>query len=74
MISSPLSRSSQQKNLEYLLGSALVNERVRSRLLEQRDPSLLKEFGISEEISNWLFASNASTLSELARTINVGVR
>lgn len=61
---------SQQARLEKLLGSALIDRGVRERLLEQRDPQLLKEFGISDEVGGWLLATQASTLSDLARMIN----
>ncbi len=66
-----LSRDEIRK-LDRVFGRALLDTEV-ARRLEQRDPDLLDEYGISDETRIWLQTLRYTTLSDLSKAIAVSV-
>jgi len=62
----------ERQRLDQLLGLALLDQSICTRLLEKRDRSLFGKFGLSESTQNWLETIPASTLTELAEAIVAG--
>ena len=44
----------EKRRLDHLMGTALLDERVCKRLVNERDASLLNSFGLSTETQSWL--------------------
>lgn len=63
-----LSKGEKQR-LDNLMGLALLDENIQTRLLKERDSSLLTAFGLSDETQHWLRGVNANSLVELAQAI-----
>ncbi len=59
----------EKRRLDHLLGTALLDETVRKRLVNERDASLLTSFGLSTETQSWLRTVEARSLTELAQAI-----
>ena len=59
----------EKRCLDNLLGTALLDEVVRKRLVDERDSSLMASYGISAETQNWLRTVEAQSLTELAQAI-----
>jgi hypothetical protein len=59
----------EKRRLDNLMGTALLDETVRRRLVNERDTSLLTSFGLSTETQSWLRAVEAQSLTELAQAI-----
>jgi len=59
----------EEQRLDQLLGTALLDEDVCHRLVNQRDHSLLTAYGLSEETQRWLRSVHADNLVELAQAI-----
>ena len=53
-------------SLNRLIGYALVNDAACQRLIVERDPGLLTEFGISARVQEWVQTLSADSLVELA--------
>jgi hypothetical protein len=59
----------EKRRLDNLMGTALLDETVRTRLVNERDTSLLTSFGLSTETQRWLRTVEAQSLTELAQAI-----
>jgi len=59
----------EKQRLDSLMGTALLDETVRHRLVRERDTSLLSAFGLSKETQLWLRSIEAGSLTELAQAI-----
>jgi hypothetical protein len=59
----------EKRRLDNLMGTALLDETVRKRLVNERDTSLLTSFGLSNETQSWLRTVEARSLTELAQAI-----
>jgi hypothetical protein len=59
----------EKRRLDNLMGTALLDEKVRKRLVNERDTSLLTSFGLSNETQSWLRTVEARSLTELAQAI-----
>ncbi len=59
----------EKRRLDNLMGTALLDERVCKRLVNERDASLLTSFGLSTETQSWLKTVEAQSLTELAQAI-----
>jgi hypothetical protein len=59
----------EKQKLDNLMGLALLDEDVCERLVNQRDRSLYKAFGLSAETQAWLSRVKVSSLPELAEAI-----
>lgn len=59
----------EKQRLDTLMGTALLDEAVRHRLVRERDSSLLAAFGLSKETQVWLRSIEAGSLTELAQAI-----
>ena len=59
----------EKRRLDHLMGTALLDERVCKRLVNERDASLLTSFGLSTETQSWLKTVEAQSLTELAQAI-----
>lgn len=59
----------EKRRLDNLMGTALLDETVRRRLVNERDTSLLTSFGLSTETQSWLRTVEAQSLTELAQAI-----
>lgn len=59
----------EKRRLDHLMGTALLDERVCKRLVNERDASLLTSFGLSAETQSWLRTVEAQSLTELAQAI-----
>lgn len=59
----------EKQRLDNLMGTALLDEAVRRRLVNERDVSLLTSFGLSTETQIWLRTVEAKSLTELAQAI-----
>ena len=59
----------EKRRLDNLMGTALLDDRVRQRLVDERDASLLASFGLSTETQRWLCTVEARSLAELAQAI-----
>jgi hypothetical protein len=59
----------EKQRLDTLMGTALLDEKVRHRLVRERDASLLSAFGLSSETQSWLRSIEAGSLTELAQAI-----
>jgi len=59
----------EKQRLDNLMGTALLDEAVRRRLVNERDVSLLTSFGLSTETQSWLRTVEAQSLTELAQAI-----
>lgn len=63
-----LSKDEMQR-LDNLMGAALLDTTVRTRLVTERDTDLFSAFGLSESTQEWLRGIRAGTLNELAQAI-----
>ncbi len=63
-----LSKDELQR-LDNLMGLALLDQQVCVRLLDERDESLMKAFGLSNQTQVWLRGIKATSLVELAQAI-----
>jgi hypothetical protein len=61
--------TADRRNIDRLIGNALIDTQVRHRLLVYRDESLLVDFELDEPARRWLLGINATSLDELARVI-----
>lgn len=59
----------ERARLDNLMGLALLDAHVCDRLLKDRDESLMKAFGLSNQTQAWLRALKVSSLVELAQAI-----
>lgn len=59
----------ERRRLDNLMGAALLDDSIRTRLLADRDASLFSRFGISEDTQFWLRNIQADSLTELAQAI-----
>lgn len=59
----------ERKRLDDLVGAALLDPDICERLVNKRDDSLLRAFGLSEETQGWLRGIKASSLVEFANAI-----
>jgi hypothetical protein len=59
----------EKRRLDHLMGTALLDEGVCKRLVNERDASLLTSFGLSLETQSWLRTVQAQSLTELAQAI-----
>ena len=58
-----------RKQLDLLLGLALLDEQLSRRLVSQRDDSFLASFGLSAGFRRWLLGIEAASLEDLVRAI-----
>lgn len=65
---SNISKSDWSK-LNRLFGHALVYESVCQRLVEDRDPVLLADFGLSPAVQAWMKSLQADSLPALAEVV-----
>ncbi len=61
----------EKRRIDSLMGSALLDDVVYERLVNQRDPSLMSSFGLSLETQDWLLSIKAASLEELAQEISL---
>jgi hypothetical protein len=66
---SHVNQKHEKKRLDQLLGSALLNQSIQEKLIEQRDEDLLNAFGLSEDTKRIIRSIEASSISEFARAI-----
>ena len=59
----------EMKQLDVLLGIALLDEGIRQQLVNQRDERLFVAFAFGEETCWWLMSIPATTLEEFAQAI-----
>lgn len=59
----------EKRCLDNLMGTALLDEEIRKRLVDERDMSLMASYGISTETQDWLRSVEAQSLTELAQAI-----
>jgi len=59
----------EMRQLNRLIGMALVDETVCNRLVVQRDRALFADFGLSPLVERWLTSMPAASLTEIARAI-----
>jgi hypothetical protein len=59
----------ERARLDNLMGLALLDAQVCDRLLKDRDESLMKAFGLSNQTQAWLRALKVTSLVELAQAI-----
>jgi hypothetical protein len=59
----------EKRRIDTLMGTALLDEQVRKRLVDDRDTTLLASFGLSSETQRWLCTVEARSLAELAQAI-----
>jgi hypothetical protein len=59
----------ERRRLDNLLGVALLDEKVRDRLVNARDEALLTAFGLSESTKWWLVTLRANSLADIAKEI-----
>lgn len=60
---------SERDRLDNLMGLALVDQKIRDRLLVQHDPSLLDDFDLSDDTRHLLISVGAHSLREFAQAI-----
>jgi len=65
----PALTQTESERLDHLIGLALVDAKIRDRLIVQHDPSLLDAFDLTEVMRQWLASVKAGTLEELAQAI-----
>ncbi len=63
----------ERGRLDNLMGAALLDDSIRTRLLKDNDGSLFTRFGISEATQFWLRSIRADSLTELAQAIVANV-
>ncbi len=59
----------EKARLDNLLGAALLDDKLRNRLVVERDRDLMDAFGLSDDTKHWLCKIDASSLSDLAQAI-----
>lgn len=59
----------ERARLDNLMGLALLDAQVCDRLLKDRDESLMKAFGLSNQTQAWLRALKVTSLVEMAQAI-----
>jgi hypothetical protein len=59
----------ERSRIDNLIGVAMLDAKVSERLVRERDESLFRAFGLSEETRSWLRTVQANSLVELARAI-----
>lgn len=59
----------EKRRLDNLMGTALLDEQVCKRLVDERDTALLASYGLSSETQRWLRTVEARSLAELAQAI-----
>ncbi len=59
----------EKLGIDRLMGSALLDDGLRERLVSKRDISLMASFGLSRDTQNWLGSIEANSLEELAQEI-----
>jgi hypothetical protein len=59
----------QKSQLDRLVGMALIDSDIHYRLVENRDPALLNEFGLSLELQNLIVHTHAPSLALLAKVV-----
>lgn len=64
-----LHNKDERKRLDQLLGAALLDPKLCSRLIDDRDEDLLNAFGLSDITKQWIQTVNISSLSDLAEAI-----
>ncbi len=62
--------ANEKQKLDRLFGTALFDKKLCKRLVEERDFSLLSEYGISAETQNWLRVVPANSLMDLAQAVS----
>ena len=60
----------EKQKLDRLFVTALFDKKLCKRLVEERDFSVLSEYGISVETQNWLRVVPANSLMDLARAVS----
>lgn len=65
----PFISGRERARLDRLIGMALVDKDVHRRLIDVRDPALLKEFGLSMDLQSMLLQAPAQSLSALAEAV-----
>jgi len=59
----------EKKRLDHLLGAALFDDKLRQRLVDERDNSLMDAFGLTENTKQWLRDIHATSLTDLAQAV-----
>jgi hypothetical protein len=59
----------EMKQIDTMLGVALLDARVARQLVFQRSDSLLATFGLSADLRHWLMSIEAVSLEEFVRAI-----
>lgn len=62
----------EKRQIDFMMGRAMLDDKFCDRLLKKRDSSLFAEYGLSNETQKWLRSIEASSLSELAQAITYG--
>jgi hypothetical protein len=61
--------SDEKRRIDQLMGSALLDDTLCELLVNQRDTSLMAQFGLSLDTQKWLRSIEAKSLEELAQEI-----
>lgn len=62
----------EKQRIDQMMGSALLDETLCRRLVNDRDTSVMSAFQLSVETQRWLCSIPASTLDEMAQAIVLG--
>ncbi len=62
-----LIHADQMQRLDQLFGAALLDDDICHRLVSQRDPALLADYGLSSDLKVRLSNIQATSLVELAQ-------
>lgn len=63
--------SDEQRRINRLLSSALLDDGLCVRLVRDRDASLMASFGLSLDTQQWLSSIPATSLEELAAELTL---
>lgn len=59
----------EMRQIDKLMGRAMLDQRFCNRLLQQRDKSVFREYNLTPETQHWLGSIEACTLIEFAQAI-----
>lgn len=59
----------EMKQIDIMLGVALLDDQVVRRLLFHRDHSFLATFGLGENLRHWLMGIEAASLEDFVRAV-----
>ena len=59
----------EMKQIDTMLGVALLDTQVARRLVFHRDDSFLATFGLGENLRHWLMGIEAASLEDLVHAI-----